>query len=225
MKFKLRLVLEEKCLLVEQCATSQTNRDHNVLSYVLSHMKMCAASEFAYVCWSTRSRGASMCPWVADSQERALGVKDAQRAPCHWAVERQQDWKASWVEPGMCVCEHGNCIFQPSSTRGGRDGVCEARGTLRRARTGPARKLPPSLQGLPPRPCQPGTGRREGWEAGRGGRQGGLGRWWGGWGGKARVQEGQVSSSRRQRWLESPRLPRKSQRGDGGLGSAWFHSL
>ena len=117
MKFKLRLVLEEKCLLVEQCVTSQTNKDPNVLSYVLSHMRMCAASEFMYVCWSTCSRGASMCPWMADSQERALGVKGAQRTPRHWVWRGSRTGRRAGV--GVCVWKHSNCIFQPSSPRGG----------------------------------------------------------------------------------------------------------
>lgn len=42
-------------------------------------------------------------PWMAESQERALGVKGAQRAPHHWAVERQHDGKASWSGAGVCL--------------------------------------------------------------------------------------------------------------------------
>ena len=218
MKFKLHLVLEEKCLLVEQCVTSQTNKDPNVLSYVLSHMRMCAASELVHVCLLEHMlMGCFDVPldgWLTGKGPWCEGCAEN---PSSLGVERQQDWKASW---GGSVCLETQQLYLSAVQSSGWLGM----GFVSRgAWDEPGQALPGSCP-LPCRGCHQGHV-SQALAAGRGGRQGGPGRWWGGWGGKARVREGQVSSSRRQRWLESPRFPRKSQRGDGGLGSAWFHSL
>ena len=156
-----------------------------MLSYVLSHMRMCAASEFPYFCWSICSRGASMClpldGWLTGKGPWFEG--------CVESPSSLGGGEAAWLEGNL---EWGGCVFGNTATVSfshlvlgvAGDGVCEARGTLRWSRTGPARKLPLSLQGLHQGHVSQAVA------AGRGGRQGGPGLWWGGWGGKARVREG-----------------------------------
>ena len=163
MKFKLRLVLEEKCLLVEQCATSQTK---TLMWWVMFWATWeCVQPQSSCMFAGAHAHGVLWC---------APGWLTHRKGPLVWRVFREPLVTGCGEAAGL-ECELGRgCVFGNTATVSfsrpvlgvARDGVCEPRG-LRRARTGPARKRPPSLQGLPPRPCQPGTGSREGWKAGR----------------------------------------------------------
>lgn len=218
MKFKLRLVLEEKCLLVEQCATSQTK---TVMCWVMSWVTWkCVRPQSSRMFAGAHAHGVLQC---------APGWLTHRKGPLVWRMRREPLVTGRWrgSRTGRQAGWSRGCVFVNTAT------VSFSRPVLGVAGIGfvrrgapwdePGQALPGSCP-LPCRGCHQGHVSQALAEE-RGGRQGGLGRWWGGWGGKARVREGQVSSSRRQRWLESLRFPRKSQRGDGGLGSAWFHSL
>lgn len=223
MKFKLRFSFGGK-VFASRTVCDLTDKDCNVLSYVLSHMKICAASEFAYVCWSTRSRGASMCPWVADSQEGPL-VWRMRRRPLvtgRWRGSRTGRKQAGWSRD---VCLWTRQLYLSAvSTRGGRDEVCEAR-HLEMSQDRPCQGCPLPCRGCHPRPCQPSW--LEERVVGReGGRQGGLGRWWGGW--EGRPESGKARSAAlggRGGWSLWDFLGRARGRRLGVLGSIPYRTV